>query len=84
MTPDEKAAPGRTRGRQEVESHRHLATIDRPTQRRVSVAGHQVARRAIRAACIAVGLFPGPRPEELAAEVARRAVASLRSKGGRP
>lgn len=84
MTPDEKARPRRAaRDGQEVESHRQLATNTHSGQA-LSVADHQAARYALRAACIAVGLFAGPRPEELAAEVARRAVASLLSKGGRP
>ncbi len=45
---------------------------------------HQIARSAINTAVFMVGLCAGRRPEQVAAEVARRAIAALRSKGGRP
>lgn len=80
MSSDEKAAPRLTRGRQEVDSHRRLATIDRPMQRRVSVDAHQVAQRAIRAADVAVTLAEGKTADQIAAEVAARAKATLRGK----
>lgn len=86
MSPDEKARPRREAedGQELVESHRHFATTDRRTQRRVSVACHQVARRSIRAACLAVNFAAGKTAEQIAAEIAARAVALLRQKGGQP
>ena len=86
MSPDEKARPRREArdGQELVESHRHFATTDRRTQRRVSVAGHQVARRAIRAAYLAVSFAAGKTARQIAAEIAARAVASLRHKGDQP
>lgn len=78
MSPEEKARYRRqARDRQGVGSHRRSATTARPMQCRVSVDGHQAARRAIRAACVVVSLAEGKTPEELAGEIARRAVAAL-------
>jgi hypothetical protein len=80
MIPDEKARTWReARDGLEVESHRRLATTAYSTQA-LSVAGHQAARHALFAACVAVGLCAGRRPEEVAAEIARRAVAGLLAK----
>jgi hypothetical protein len=43
---------------------------------------HLFARSVINTACLAVALCAGRRPEEVAAEVAARAIRSLREKGG--
>jgi hypothetical protein len=80
MIPDENARPWReARGGLEVESQRRLATTASSTQA-LSIASHQAARHALFAACVAVGLCAGRRPEEVAAEIARRALAALLAK----
>jgi type II secretory pathway predicted ATPase ExeA len=80
MPPDERA---RLRGEagdgQEVKSRRRIAATARPGQT-LSIDGHHAARQALRAACIAVNLFAGRRPEEVAAEIARRTLVALLAK----
>lgn len=84
-SPDEKARPRRdARDGQEVESHRQNATDSRPDQAGVSVADHHAARQALNAACVAVTLCAGRQPEEVAAEIAGRAVTALKGEGQRP
>jgi len=79
---NEGAAPERTRGRQ-VESQSDFATDSRPNQARVSVAAHHGAQHALQAACLCVSLTAGKTPEQVAAEIAGRAVAALRGKESR-
>jgi hypothetical protein len=49
----------------------------------LTIADHEAAQKALRAACIAVSLTAGKTRQEVAAAVAARAIAALRSKGGR-
>jgi hypothetical protein len=80
MIPGGKACPRRgSIDAQEVESHRFLATNAHSAQA-FSAVGHRAFRQALRAVCDAMTLCAGRRPEEVAAEIARRAVAGLRAK----
>jgi hypothetical protein len=50
----------------------------------ISPERHLIARSAIGTAVFMVSLCAGKRPEEVAAEVAARAIAALRSKASNP
>ena len=81
MTADEKARPRReAKDGQKVESQRHPATDTAPTQA-LTVAARHTAQGALRAACVVVTLCSGRRPEQVFAEIAGRAFASLQRKG---
>jgi hypothetical protein len=63
------------------ETVRRIDTTDHAVgQATVSVAGHRWHQQAMQVACFAVTLAAGRHPHEVAAEVAARALQSLRSK----
>ena len=61
-------------------AHPFDSTLDDRPQHRVSVASHQAAQHALKAACICLHLCAGRHPQQIAAEVAARAITALRSK----
>lgn len=79
---NEGAAPERTRGRQ-VESQANFAKQSAKTQV-LNAAAQYVANHAMIAASVCLHLCAGRSPEQVAADIAGRAVKALKGKGKRP